>query len=690
MLKKLRVFHHRLKEYTQRDQIRSDLETLLDNAAHQEELEDKLNWLVELMRWVRYEWAADAHLEDETGRLPLTRLKFLFKMLERRPEAKKHVARILRTVVQKVSGMEFYTETGLPQELGLWSELFERITQKILPTPPLDSELGHLFMALFPNPEDALWVSNMDSKTFAQIVGLFFHEVGEDEKDWNRLASDLEDALTYLVIQIRAIGLSPEMRVRVGKESFRDSAFFAMVRGLEEFTTAFHVGEPGALQDKANRFRSIIWECRDELNLVHRHLDEFGVSLSLVFQMIRISSYLQRVEHLLDLILSGKLEGEIETGKVTSFLARLILENQELRSVSSLFSQNISLMARKLVERAAETGEHYITRTREQFSRMLEAGLGGGGVMSFAVYIKMGIVAIGLAGFVEGFLISINYALGFVLVHLLGFTIGTKQAAMTGPAIADKMGNVDSPEGMDSLVTEVTHLVRSQMVSVLGNVLMIAPTVILIDSLYYLMTGTHIMSGTTAQYQMHGSSLLSMAPVYAALTGVLLWISSMASGWAGNWFALHSLKTTLARSPSLNFIFGKKRAKIIARFLDRNVAGLAANISLGFLLGMVPEFMRFFGIPLDIRHVTISAGNVGGALTVLGPAYVKTLDFWMAVLGVATIGMLNVGVSFALSVWVAIRARGINTPQKKAIRQAVFRRFRREPLSFFWPRSDKK
>lgn len=686
MLKRLRVFRHRLKEYIHREKLRSDLETLLDHVIYQKSLEDKLSWLVELMRWVRYENDTDAHIEDLTGKMPLLRLRYFFKLLERRPAIKKEVARILRTIVREVRGIELYTETGLPQELGIWGELVERLTEKFLPAPPLDSKLGHLFLALFPNPEDAHWVASIDDKTFSQIVDLFYYEVGEDEGEWNKLSVDLEDALTYLVIQIRAIGLAPAVRKRSGVENFKDSAFFTLLTGLEEFTEAFHKSNREDLLNKTQQFRQILQECRVELDLVHKHLDEFGVSLTQVFQMIRLSTYIQRVEILLELFISENIDSQ----KVSHFLAKLIAENHELRSVSSLFSQNISLMARKLVERAAETGEHYITRTKEQFQHMLNAGLGGGAVMSFAVYAKMGIVAIGLADFLEGFLISINYALGFVLVHLLGFTIGTKQASMTGPAIAEKMGNVDSAEGMQSLVTEITHLVRSQMVSVLGNVLLIAPTVILIDSLYYLVSGAHIMSFETAQYQVHGQSLFSMAPVYAALTGGLLWMSSMMSGWTGNWFALHSLKTRIERSPSLKFIFGKRRAENIANFLDKNIAGLSANIFLGFLLGMVPEFMKFFGIPLDIRHVTISAGNLGGAVTALGLPFMKTWEFWSAVLGVIAIGLINVSVSFSLSVWVAIRAREINTPQKRALRHAVFQRLRQEPLSFFWPSSSTK
>jgi len=681
MFGRLKALKNRIVKYKQSGKVRSDLDVLLSAAKDQRQLEDQLQWLVQLLQWVRYEGAVDSHLEKETGRLPVARLRFLLMVLERNPEWKKNVAMILRTVVHEVSGLELYTETGLPKELGLWSELIDRLTMKVLPTPPLDHELGYLFWALFPDKDDPQWLASIDNVTFDKLVELFHYEVGSEERGWNRLGSDLEDALVYLIIQIRAIGLSPAIRYRLDKPNFRDSAFFALVRGLEEFMNAYHAGDKNQALEKASRFRMIVYECGRELDQVHRHLDEYGVSIDLVFQMTRLRTYLQRVESLLEILLTEKLDSR----KVTSFLSKLVAENQDLRSIKSLLSQNISLFARKVVERAAETGEHYITRSKEEYRRMLQAAGGGGAVTAVTVYVKMGIIAIGLSGFMEGFLASLNYALSFVAIHLLGFTLGTKQPAMTAPALAEKMQDVGTEKGMADLVTEITHLIRSQVASVLGNVLFVAPTVVLIDSSFYLLFGKHLMSLEKAQYAFKSVDILGPAAFYAAFTGILLWLSSVFAGWGDNWFALNSLRKTLARSPALRAIFGKRGARNIAVFLEKNMSGLLANISLGVLLGMVPEIMKFIGLPLDVRHVTLSSGTLGGAITVLGLEFIKTPEFWRAVVGIFFIGALNVSVSFSMALWVAIKARGINPPQRRAIRKAVMKRFFTHPLSFFLP-----
>jgi site-specific recombinase len=672
MFRKIREVLKRFRQYKARATIHSDLDILLAAADTKAPLDERLQWLVRLLSWVRFEAG------DET---PLTRLRYLMMILDRNPAWKKSVAQILRSVVKQVSGIELYTETGLPREMGMIGEIWDRSMLKILPEMPLDRDLATLFLALFPHAKDSEWISAIDTKIFQQLVELFQFEVDVHEQDWNRLAVDMEDALMYLVIQTRAIGLAPAIRVRLDKQHFRDSAFYALVRGMEEFFTAYHSGDRGQFFEKASRFRLLVWECRREMNQVYSHLDEHGVSVGIVFQVERIRAYLRRIDSLVEIILTEKIDAK----KVSHFLADLVYENQKIKSVGSLFSQNISMLARKVAERAAETGEHYITRTREQYRRMVAAAGGGGVLTALTVYLKVWIVGLGASRFFEGIFLSLNYSISFVAIHVSGFTLGTKQPAMTAPALAAKMHDVGTESGMESLVDEITHLIRSQVASISGNVMFVVPTAIFIDLVYNMTVGHHVMTMEKAQYALHSVDILGPTVLYAAFTGVLLWASSIAAGWADNWFAFYSLRKSLSRSPSLKAAFGKIGARRIAVYLNNNISGLFGNITLGILLGMVPEIMRFIGLPLDVRHVTLSSGTIGAALPVLGTQILTTWEFWRAVIGVFFIGSLNVGVSFGLALWVAVRARSVNTPQKRAIRRAVFRRLRRHPLTFFLP-----
>lgn len=673
MLSSFKAFRLRLLQYRHRDKIHSDLDSLLSSASENRTFEDKLYWLVRLLQWVRY--------EGVMGREPLVRLRYLLMVLDRNPEWKLEVARTLRSVVHKVSGLELYTEAGFPKELGLWGEFVDRLVLKFLPPPPLDQDLGYLFWSLFPDKDDSQWISSMEEETFSRIVSLFNYEVAAHEAGWNRFHSDIEYSLNYLVIQVRAIGLSPAIRHRLNDPTFNNSAFFGLARGLEEFFNAYHASDAALAFEKASRLRMMLWECGQELEQVHRHLDEYGVSINLVFQMMRLRIYIHRIESLLEILITEKIDHR----KITGFLAKLVDENLELRSLKSLLSQNISLFARKIVERAAETGDHYITRTKEEYRHMLQAAGGGGAVTAVTVYVKMGVMSLGLSSFMEGLLASLNYALSFVAIHLSGFTLGTKQPAMTAPALADKMQDVDSEEGIQELVIEIAHLIRSQVASILGNVLFVVPTVIIINLAFFAFFGNNVMSVEKAIYAHKSVDILGPSIVYAGFTGILLWSSSIVAGWGDNWYALNSLRKSLARSPALCALFGKRGARSIAIFLEKNMSGLLGNISLGLFLGMSPEILKFFGIPLDVRHVTLSSGTLAAALPVLGVEFLKTWDFWRAVLGIFFIGVVNVGVSFGLALVIAIKARAVNTPQRAAIRRALRKHFFTHPLSFFLP-----
>lgn len=681
MFKQLKDYLIRFRQYKRSGKIHSDLDVLLSSASEQRTLEDRLQWLVRLLQWVRYEGHVDSHIETETGKIPSARLRYLTMVLDRNLEWKKSVAVILRSVVKNVSGIELYTETGLPREVGVLGEIWDRLTMKMLPTPPLDYELGYLFWALFPDEKDPVWIASIDHNTFEKVIELFNYEVSSEEGDWNRFIDDLEDALAYLVIQTRAIGLSPAFRHRMDKPNFRDSAFFALMRALEEFQISYRQENREGFIERASRLRLVLWECRRELAQVHKHLDEYGVSINLVFQMARLQAYLKRIDNLVEILITEKVDYK----KVTHFLATLVEENHDLRSIRSLISQNSTLLARKVLERAAETGEHYITRTKEEYRRMVSAAAGGGAITAGTVYIKTAILALGLSGFMTGFFASLNYAISFVTIHLAGFTLGTKQPAMTAPALAEKMRDVDTPEGMESFVDEVTHIIRSQVASVAGNVLLVVPVTLLIDTAFFFLFGHHIMSHETAHHSFEAVDIAGPAVLYAAFTGVLLWLSSIAAGWGDNWYALYSLRKTLARSPTLKVVFGKVNARRIALFFEKNISGLVGNIVLGVMLGMVPEILKFVGIPLDVRHVTLSSGTLGAAIPVMGSEYLHNWEFWRAIIGIFFIGTFNVSVSFGLALLVAIRARAINTTQRRALRNAVLKRLVHHPLTFLLP-----
>ena len=176
-----------------------------------------------------------------------------------------------------------------------------------------------------------------------------------------------------------------------------------------------------------------------------------------------------------------------------------------------------------------------------------------------------------------------------------------------------------------------------------------------------------------------------MTPFFAAFTGVLLWISAILSGWLENWATFRRLPEAIAEQRRLVYAFGPARMKRVAAWLERNIAGIGGNVALGFMLGMTPVVAAFFGVPLDVRHVTLSAGSLALAASTLGFPTLTTSAFWLACAGVVAIGALNLGVSFTLALLVAIRSTGAGHLSRRRVFRAVVARLFAAPRDFLLP-----
>jgi hypothetical protein len=91
-----------------------------------------------------------------------------------------------------------------------------------------------------------------------------------------------------------------------------------------------------------------------------------------------------------------------------------------------------------------------------------------------------------------------------------------------------------------------------------------------------------------------------------------------------------------------------------------------------------------FGLPIDIRHVAFSSAFVG--IAVVGTDFAPNL--WLllwAVLGVAAIGFINLTVSFALALNIALRSRQVSDTPWRMIAGAVLRHLWQHPREFFLP-----
>jgi site-specific recombinase len=318
---------------------------------------------------------------------------------------------------------------------------------------------------------------------------------------------------------------------------------------------------------------------------------------------------------------------------------------------------------------------------------MLRRAAGGGAVIAGTTFVKFAIVALGLGAFWTGFWSGANYALSFVVVMLLHWTVATKQPAMTAPALAASLPAARAADDaeIEGFVDRVAQLIRSQAAGIFGNLALCGPLVLAAQWVAVALHGAPLVGAERGEYVLHSLTLLGPTVLFAAFTGALLFASSLVAGWAENWFVFHRLDSALAWNPRLVALLGAPRAARWAAWWRSHVSGLAANVSLGFMLGLAPALLGFIGLPVEVRHVTLSTGQLGAALGALGLPLLAEPAFWWCMAGIAATGVLNVGVSFWLAFKVALRSRGVRVADRARIRAAIRRRLASRPLDFVRP-----
>lgn len=161
----------------------------------------------------------------------------------------------------------------------------------------------------------------------------------------------------------------------------------------------------------------------------------------------------------------------------------------------------------------------------------------------------------------------------------------------------------------------------------------------------------------------------------------------MLSGAVENWVALHQLPQRIEDSPYLRFWRGPARTERLVRFFTKHLAGATGSVVLGVLLALTPFVGAMTGIPLDVRHVTLSSSALAIAVVTMGPA-ADSASIVRAATGVGLTGAMNFGVSFLLALVVASRAQNVRRGLLGLVSRRVARTFFRAPLAFFWPSAD--
>jgi len=662
-----------------------DLAPLLRSLDPQASRPERNLWLVGLLDWVRGD-ARDAEAA-------LARVRMLLDAAQARPEWLARWRAWWTAFLSEMDATPLLADLGFAPRASFSSELAHRLRRKALPVAPDTANLGELFTLLFPTEFDARWLRALDTPTLERMRALLF-PAAPGAQGPNYGLRTLLDAMALTVSQISAMGQTPELRSRMSHQE-RD------LRAFPELPMAFESVRQAVLASGRQSapaliaiadLREQLERCRAAASTVYAHLQEHGISVHIEFQLRQLRQRIVRVKALLLC-----LETDAPAQAAAQLLSHLVKVNRDSASLRSLLRSSTELLASRVTERNAETGEHYIARNGREYAGLLAAAAGGGAVLALTCWVKLMLGGLPLSAFWSGLAGGVNYALSFVVIMLLHLTVATKQPAMTAPSLAASLKGASaaagqnggaSPQAADALegfVDEVACLLRSQFVSIVGNVGLVMPVVVALSALLALAGWGGAMTGDKAEDILRHHHLFGPTALFAAVTGVLLFLSSLIAGWVENWFVFNRLDAVIAYHPRVTRLLGAARAGRWAAYWRDHSSGWAANISLGLMLGLAPPVLGFYGIPFEVRHVTLVAGQIAAAAHELGVGALRLPALWWAAGGIALSGLLNVAVSFALAFRLALTAQNVRGVNRRRVYAALLKRLLRQPHAFLFP-----
>ncbi len=618
-------------------------------------------------------------------------LEWVTEVMVRRPMLLQNLQHALLSQLLRTDLSSALTESGIPLARGFWQEFFGRLRHKLL--PPLQDENDFLYVLnrVFFRNRDYRWVEDIPRPTWV----VFFEQLGLSlHIDDGRILLQLVGALRTLSYQVAQLGLEKEVLLYLPEEDREDNPFVKqnyLVHELEGElnrggTTRFRPGDNAVLRSIFDRINSLLDRCNRCIGHVRDGHVLRGASLHQTYMLLLLANRLERMSILVDLLSTDQ---SFDTGKFVELFRILVRNENRKNSILEFMSQSLGYLAYQIAEHKGAKGSKYITSTRAEYRAMLTSAMGGGAWICLVVLIKNLLIRVPMAIFWHGFAYSINYSLGFILIEETGATLATKQPAFTASAVAsslDTRKNTYQPN-LYNLAVTVAKVSRSQIASFTGNLIVVFPGAALLAWGYDVLMGAKLVSGDAAMKMLrdqHPWQSLSLA--YACNTGVFLFLSGIIAGYVQNKIVYGRISRRLQTHPILRMSMPKERLRRLADYVEKHAGTLIGNICLGFFLGMAGVVGEIFGTRFDIRHITISAGNVSLAVYGLGLRNIPAGFLAEVLIGVLGIGFLNFLVSFSLAFIVAARSRGVRIREYPEFLGILGRYFVRNPLDFVRPR----
>ncbi|MFV5405522.1 site-specific recombinase [Acinetobacter sp. 228] len=657
---------------------------LFQNMQHQLEQPQAVldeNLLIELVERIRPE---DSRNTEEIE----AKFNAFIRALLLTPNAVATLQTFTLRIINRYKQTGLFSDTGILSLDGFWNQLNQRIGAHILPLIPDPQQLQELFRKVFYHRTDKYWLDYFDAADWQRLFSIL-NQGHSNQPEKTRIKDELIKALTILSYRISGIGLHPEFINAQPELMEYESPFLVQNREINEFIQEYKKRyNTVALVDSiippdASQALVMLEQCHDVAAKVRRSTRRIGVSVSLTYMLALLEQCLERVEILLNMVMD---DDDLRYKSIGLFIADITEAIYSERSVRALLATNSELLALQVTENASKTGEHYVSTDKQGFLAMYKSAAGAGVIIAIMATLKTLMARVSMAPLMQAFSYSMNYSLGFMLIHVLHFTVATKQPAMTAAALA---ATVQQRKGtkmaqIAELAALIVNIIRTQFVAILGNISIAIPVAALIALTWDYALHEPLMSHAKAAKTLHDlNPFTSLAIPHAAIAGVCLFLSGLLAGYFDNMAVYRKVGPRLKADVRLAQLMGQQRLLRFADYIERNLGALAGNFLFGIMLGSMGTLGFILGLPLDIRHIAFASANfIQGLININGPDVGLIV---VSFLGVLLIGLTNLFVSFSLTIIVALRARRVRFEQWKPLAKLVMTHFLTRPSDFFWP-----
>lgn len=616
--------------------------------------------------------------------LKRTNFEVFLAYLKNNEEIKNNFRDYLFILFSNKSFSKALTDANILSENAFFPELKKRISYKFLPPVEDENTISYIISKVLFNPKsDSDYIKNIKPED-----GSEFFKLMEIENISTLPKVKKELLISANILALRSVGNALEAGITKMVPEYKnfDNPFVALQSELDSLIGRFKEDENLQINSKDVDYKQIkiyLQQCLDFVDKAFKNACKFGISSKINQSLLKIRQQLRRIQDIIPILVVDNEEDILNNSK--NLVSNTLKYNSHRNNVRELIDDSTRLISHLITSHTAETGTHYIATSPKEYLKMFWKASGGGIIVGFLCIFKMMMSYSHGSEFSHAVLYSLNYAFGFIIIYLLGFTLATKQPAMTAATMAKVLSDESSSEkNYKEFANLVAKLSRTQFIAFVGNVLWSFPVALAIIYGMDWFLEKNFAVAKADKLLKDLNPIESKAILHACIAGFFLFISGIISGNISNSSIFNQIPERISQSPFLNQVIGAKNSKKLSDFYTKHWAGIISNFWFGIFLGVIAPLGVFLGLDLDIRHITFSAGNF--ALALYGKGFeIDTYTFVISLVTIFLIGAFNFIVSFGLSMLLAFRSRKVNFGELTIIYKTILKYFIKNPLRFFIP-----